>query len=83
MAIKAGTRIGAYEVGSPLGEGAMGLVLRARDTMLQRDVAIKVLPDHFASDPDRLARFQREAQILASLNHPNIAGAVCATSATR
>jgi len=73
MAIKSGTRIGAYEVRSPLGEGAMGVVFRAHDTKLQRDVALKVLPEHFADDPERLARFQREAQLLASLNHPNIA----------
>src|SRR5262245_15093641 len=73
MSIKPGTRIGPYEVTSPLGEGAMGVVFRAHDTKLQRDVALKLLPDHFADDPDRLLRFQREAQILASLNHPNIA----------
>jgi serine/threonine protein kinase len=73
MSIKPGTRIGPYEVTSPLGEGGMGVVFRARDTKLQRDVALKLLPDHFADDPERLARFQREAQVLASLNHPNIA----------
>src|SRR5205823_2605643 len=73
MAITPGTRIGPYEVMSQLGEGAMGVVLRARDTKLLRDVALKVLPDHFADDPDRLARLQREAQLLASVNHPNIA----------
>src|SRR6266704_2331739 len=73
MALTAGTRIGPYEVTSTLGEGGMGIVFRARDTKLQRDVALKLLPDHFANDPDRLARFQREAQVLASLNHPNIA----------
>src|SRR5437667_8844546 len=66
-------RLGVYEVTAPIGEGGMGQVYRARDTKLHRDVAIKVLPDAFASDPDRLARFQREAQVLASLNHPNIA----------
>src|SRR5262249_21945642 len=70
MAIKPGTRIGPYEVTSPLGEGGMGVVFRAHDTKLQRDVALKLLPDHFADDPERLARFQREAQVLASLNHP-------------
>jgi eukaryotic-like serine/threonine-protein kinase len=58
---------------APLGEGGMGVVLRGRDTRLQRNVALKVLPDHLANDPDRMARFQREAQILASLNHPHIA----------
>ncbi len=73
MAITPGTRIGPYEVTSQLGEGAMGVVLRARDTKLLRDVALKVLPDHFADDPDRLSRLQREAQLLASVNHPNIA----------
>jgi serine/threonine-protein kinase len=73
MPIARGTKIGSYEVLSPLGEGGMGVVFRARDTRLQRDVALKLLPDHFAGDPERLARFQREAQVLASLNHPNIA----------
>src|SRR5947209_5573074 len=73
MAIIPGRRIGAYEVTAQIGEGGMGVVLRARDTKLLRDVALKVLPDHFADDPDRLSRFQREAQILASVNHPNIA----------
>src|SRR5262247_3286022 len=73
MALTAGTRIGPYEVTSPLGEGGMGVVFRAVDTKLHRDVALKLLPDHFADDPERLARFQREAQVLASLNHPNIA----------
>jgi serine/threonine protein kinase len=68
-----GTRIGHYEVISPLGEGGMGLVLRALDTQLQREVALKLLPDQFAADPDRMARFKREAQVLASLNHPHIA----------
>jgi serine/threonine protein kinase/Tol biopolymer transport system component len=73
MSITAGSRIGAYEVTAPLGQGGMGVVYRARDTELQRQVALKLLPDHFASDPDRLNRFEREAQVLASLNHPNIA----------
>jgi serine/threonine protein kinase len=73
MTLAAGTRIGAYEVKSPLGQGGMGVVYRAHDTQLQRDVAIKLLPEPFATDPDRLTRFQREAQVLASLNHPNIA----------
>jgi serine/threonine protein kinase len=73
MALTPGSRIGAYEVTTQLGEGGMGVVFRARDTKLLRDVALKMLPDHFADDPDRLSRFQREAQLLASLNHPNIA----------
>jgi serine/threonine-protein kinase len=62
-----------YEVTAPIGEGGMGQVYRARDTKLNRDVALKILPDQFANDPDRLARFTREAQTLASLSHPNIA----------
>src|SRR5216117_3312875 len=73
MTISPGTRLGGYEVTSLIGEGGMGQVYRARYTKLNRDVALKVLPDSFASDPDRLARFTREAQTLASLNHPNIA----------
>jgi serine/threonine protein kinase len=73
MSIKPGTHIGPYEVTSPLGEGGMGVVFRAYDTKLQREVALKLLPDHFSGDPDRLVRFQREAQVLAALNHPNIA----------
>jgi eukaryotic-like serine/threonine-protein kinase len=73
MPIKLGTRIGPYEVTSPLGEGGMGVVFRAHDTKVQRDVALKLLPDHFANDANRLLRFQREAQVLASLNHPNSA----------
>src|SRR5438309_4003655 len=73
MPLPAGTRLGPYEIVSPLGAGGMGEVYRARDTKLHREVAIKVLPDLFANDPERLARFQREAQVLASLNHPNIA----------
>jgi eukaryotic-like serine/threonine-protein kinase len=68
-----GTRLGAYEVRSTLGEGGMGAVYRARDTKLNRDVAIKVLLPDVASNPERLARFQREAQVLAALNHPHIA----------
>ena len=69
-----GTRIGVYEVTGSLGAGGMGEVYRARDTKLDRDVALKVLPEAFTSDPDRLARFEREAKVLASLNHPNIGG---------
>jgi serine/threonine protein kinase len=73
MALTPGTRLGPYEIHSALGTGGMGEVYRARDTRLQREVAIKVLPEPFALDADRLARFRREAQVLASLNHPNIA----------
>src|SRR5438034_6186543 len=65
-------RLGPYEILSTLDAGGMGEVYRARDTRLNRDVALKILPDAFASDPDRLARFTREAQTLASLNHSNI-----------
>ena len=73
MAFPPGARLGPYEIVAALGAGGMGEVYRARDTKLNRDVAIKVLPESFATDPDRLARFQREAQMLAALNHPNIA----------
>jgi Tol biopolymer transport system component len=73
VALTPGTRLGPYEVVAPLGEGGMGEVYRATDTTLKRDVAIKVLPDALAHDAERLARFEREAQILASLNHPHIA----------
>ena len=73
MALVTGARLGPYEILSALGAGGMGEVYRARDAKLNRDVALKIVPDAFASDPDRLARFTREAQTLASLNHPNIA----------
>jgi eukaryotic-like serine/threonine-protein kinase len=73
MPLSVGTRLGAYEIISAIGAGGMGEVYRARDTKLGRDVAIKVLPASLTSDPERLARFGREAQVLASLNHPNIA----------
>ena len=72
MSFSSGARVGAYQILDKLGQGGMGEVYRARDTKLNRDVALKVLPDLFARDPDRLARFTREAQVLASLNHPNI-----------
>lgn len=72
-ALNPGYHIGPYEVVAPLGAGAMGQVYRARDTKLNREVALKVLPDLFAVDADRLARFKREAQMLAALNHPNVA----------
>jgi len=72
MAIAPGTRLGPYEIGAPLGAGGMGEVYRARDTKLGRDVALKVLPAIFATDLERMARFRREAQVLASLNHPHI-----------
>ena len=74
MTLTTGTRIGVYQVTGMLGAGGMGEVYRARDTKLDRDVALKVLPEAFTSDPERLARFEREAKVLASLNHPNIGG---------
>jgi serine/threonine-protein kinase len=73
MALAAGTKLGSYEVAAQIGAGGMGEVYRAHDTKLGRDVAIKVLPEAFAHDPERLSRFQREAKMLAALNHPNIA----------
>ncbi len=72
MALTPGTRLGVYEITAQIGEGGMGQVYRATDTTLSRQVAIKILPDTFASDPERLARFEREAKTLASLNHTNI-----------
>ena len=73
VALISGTRLGVYEITAPLGEGGMGQVYRATDTTLSRQVAIKILPDAFAADPERMARFEREAKTLASLNHSNIA----------
>ena len=73
MSLPPGSRIGAYEIVSPLGAGGMGEVYRAHDSQLGRDVAVKTLPAAFAADPERVARFEREARILATLNHPNIA----------
>ena len=72
MGLAAGTKIGHYNVTALLGEGGMGQVWQATDTQLNRQVALKILPDAFVNDPERLARFQREAKVLASLNHPNI-----------
>ena len=73
MALTPGTRLGLYEIVSALGAGGMGEVYRARDARLDRDVAIKILPEAFAADVERVVRFQREAKVLASLNHPHIA----------
>src|SRR5215467_12482714 len=73
MALTIGTKLGSHEITAPLGKGGMGEVYRARDTKLKREVAIKILPDEFSRDADRVSRFQREAEVLASLNHPNIA----------
>src|SRR5450755_4504932 len=73
MPLPAGAQLGPYEILAPLGAGGMGEVYRAKDTKLGREVAIKVLPEKLAQDPDRLARFEREAKVLASLNHPHIA----------
>src|SRR5216684_9149213 len=73
MALAPGTKLGPYEIVAPLGAGGMGEVYRARDTKLGRDVALKLLPPKFTADADRVARFEREARMLASLNHPHIA----------
>src|SRR5512135_2432010 len=72
MALTSGTKLGPYEIQSPLGAGGMGEVYRARDTRLGRDVAVKVLPSHLSSDPDLRARFEREARAISSLQHPHI-----------
>ena len=71
--LSAGSKLGPYEIAGAIGAGGMGEVYRARDAKLGRDVAMKVLPEAFARDAERMARFQREAKVLASLNHPNIA----------
>ena len=71
--LSVGAKLGPYEIIAPIGAGGMGEVYRAKDTKLEREVAIKVLPAALAQDPERLARFEREAKVLASLNHPNIA----------
>ncbi len=73
MSLADGTRLGLYEILSPIGAGGMGEVYRARDTKLGREVAIKVLPEEFSKDTARVARFEREAKLLASVNHPNVA----------
>src|ERR1019366_5268430 len=73
MPLSVGDKLAQYEILAPLGKGGMGEVYRAKDTHLKRDVALKVLPAAFARDPERMGRFQREAEVLASLNHPNIA----------
>src|SRR6478672_667423 len=73
MALTIGTQLGSHEITALLGKGGMGEVYRARDLKLKREVAIKILPEEFSRDMDRVARFQREAEVLASLNHPNIA----------
>src|SRR5580658_9971923 len=73
MPLSVGAKLGPYEILAPIGAGGMGEVYRARDTKLEREVAIKILPAALAQDPERLARFEREAKVLASLNHPNIA----------
>lgn len=73
MRIESGKKLGPYEIVGPLGAGGMGEVYRARDTRLKREVAIKILPDEFLRDEQRIARLQREAEVLASLNHPHIA----------
>src|SRR5437870_6427183 len=74
MPITIGARLGSLEITALLGKGGMGEVYRARDTKLKRDVAIKILPEEFSRDADRVSRFQREAEVLASLNHPSIGG---------
>src|ERR1700758_2708147 len=72
MPLTAGTKLGPYEILAPLGAGGMGEVYRAKDTRLGREVAIKVIPERFAADPDLLSRFEREARAVAALSHPNI-----------
>src|ERR1051326_2154635 len=73
MRLPAGTRLGSYEIVAPLGAGGMGEVYRAKDSKLDRKVAVKVIPESLAQDPDRMSRCEREARLLAALNHPNIA----------
>jgi eukaryotic-like serine/threonine-protein kinase len=76
MALSSGTKLGSYEILAPLGAGGMGEVYRASDTKLKREVALKVLPEEFARDPQRMARFKREAQILAAVSHSNSRGSM-------
>src|SRR6202142_911233 len=73
MTLAPGSKLGPYEIVAPIGAGGMGEVYKAKDTKLDREVAIKILPSALAQDPERLARFEREAKVLGSLNHPNIA----------
>jgi eukaryotic-like serine/threonine-protein kinase len=73
MSLQIGQQLGSFQISSLIGKGGMGEVYGAKDTKLKRDVAIKILPEEFSRDTDRVARFQREAEVLASLNHPNIA----------
>ena len=73
MALNAGEKLGPYEISEAIGKGGMGEVYRARDAKLKREVAVKILPEEFSRDPERISRFQREAEALAALNHPNIA----------
>ena len=77
MALAPGVRLGPYEIAAQIGVGGMGEVYRATDTKLKREVAVEVLPSALAADPERLARFQREAEVLAALNHPNIQAVHC------
>src|SRR5438105_14759657 len=74
MPITIGSQLGTHQITALLGKGGMGEVYRARDLKLKREVAIKILPEEFSRDADRVSRFQREAEVLASLNHPNVAG---------
>ena len=82
MLLVPGVRLAHYEISVAIGKGGMGEVWRAKDTKLGRDVAIKVLPDEFTQDPERLARFEREARVLASLNHPHIARSTASRMST-
>ena len=83
MSLRVGTQLGSYEITALLGKGGMGEVYCARDTKLKREVAIKILPDEFLRDASRVSRFQREAEVLASLNNPNIASIYDCSAAQR